>query len=141
MRLRITAALAVGLAAAMVPPPRRTLWSVPVARCRERGAASPSSDIVHWPPTVRMSRRLSTRTTSVGNRTDGSARRGAGDPRIPLTGPDSCPRVPSGTAMVDLAEPAHPTEVGQFATGANLGQTSGLYVLRTTDAAPARSLD
>jgi hypothetical protein len=64
----------------------------------------------------------------VGNRTDGSSRCGAGDPRIPVTGPDSCPHAMPGIAVVDVADPAHPATVGEFATefttGANLGQTS-----------------
>lgn len=64
----------------------------------------------------------------VGNRTDGSSRCGVGDPRIPVSGPDSCPHVLSGIAVVDVADPAHPTVVGEFATelttGPNRGQTS-----------------
>jgi hypothetical protein len=64
----------------------------------------------------------------VGNRTDGSSRCGVGDPRIPVTGLDSCPHVLPGIAVVDVADPANPTVVGEFATefttGASLGQTS-----------------
>src|SRR5262249_27988071 len=36
----------------------------------------------------------------VGNRTDGSNRCGAGDPRIPVSGPDSCPHAMPGIAVV-----------------------------------------
>ena len=64
----------------------------------------------------------------VGDRTDGSSRCGVGDSRIPIAGPDSCPHMLPGIAVVDVADPAHPTVAGQFATalttGANLGQTS-----------------
>jgi hypothetical protein len=64
----------------------------------------------------------------VGNRTDGSSRCGAGDPRIPVTGPDSCPHAMPGIAVVDVANPRHPRVAGEFATefttGPNLGQTS-----------------
>lgn len=45
-----------------------------------------------------------------------------------MTGPNSCPHVVPGVAVVDVADPANPTMVGEFATefttGANLGQTS-----------------
>jgi hypothetical protein len=64
----------------------------------------------------------------VGNRTDGSNRCGVGDPRIDTTGIDSCPHPHPGVMVVDVADPATPTVVGEFgqefATGANLGQTS-----------------
>ncbi len=64
----------------------------------------------------------------IGNRTDGSSRCGVGDPRIPVSGLDSCPHASPGIAVVDVADPANPTIVGEFATelttGVNLGQTS-----------------
>jgi hypothetical protein len=64
----------------------------------------------------------------VGNRTDGSSRCGAGDPRAAVTGIDSCPHPDPGVLVVDVADPADPTVVGQFGeefvTGANQGQTS-----------------
>jgi hypothetical protein len=64
----------------------------------------------------------------VGNRTDGSSRCGAGDPRIPTSGLDSCPHVLPGIAVVDVSDPSNPTVVGDFATelatGPNIGQTS-----------------
>ncbi|MFL5799909.1 MAG: LVIVD repeat-containing protein [Actinomycetota bacterium] len=64
----------------------------------------------------------------VGNRTDGSSRCGVGDPRIDTTGIDSCPHPDPGVLVVDVADPATPTVVGEFGTefvtGANLGQTS-----------------
>jgi len=64
----------------------------------------------------------------VGNRTDGSSRCGAGDPRIPVSGPDSCPHPNPGIQVVDTANPRRPRVVGEFATefaaGANVGQTS-----------------
>jgi hypothetical protein len=64
----------------------------------------------------------------VGNRTDGSSRCGSGDPRATTTGIDSCPHPHPGVQVLDVADPAHPTVVGEFgqefATGANLGQTS-----------------
>jgi hypothetical protein len=64
----------------------------------------------------------------VGNRTDGSSRCGVGDPRIPVSGPDSCPHVSPGIQVVDTVNPVRPRMVGEFgvefATGANLGQTS-----------------
>ncbi len=63
----------------------------------------------------------------VGNRTDGSSRCGVGDPRGDVD-PDSCPHPHPGVQVVDVADPAHPTVVGEFgeefATGANQGQTS-----------------
>src|SRR5262245_44267200 len=63
----------------------------------------------------------------VGNRTDGSSRCGAGDPRA-SAGADSCPHPHPGIQVVDVANPAAPTVVGEFgaefATGANQGQTS-----------------
>jgi hypothetical protein len=64
----------------------------------------------------------------VGNRTDGSSRCGVGDPRIGTTGIDSCPHPHPGVLVVDVADPANPTVVGEFGqefvTGANIGQTS-----------------
>jgi len=64
----------------------------------------------------------------IGSRTDGSSRCGAGDPRIPVSGVNSCPHVHPGIMVVDVADPAHPVVAGefgaQFATGANIGQTS-----------------
>jgi hypothetical protein len=64
----------------------------------------------------------------VGNRTDGSSRCGVGDPRAQSTGPDSCPHPHPGILVVDVANPANPTVVGEFGTefasGANAGQTS-----------------
>lgn len=64
----------------------------------------------------------------VGSRTDGSSRCGVGDPRIPVSGPDSCPHVAPGVQVVDTLNPFRPRVVGEFgaefATGANLGQTS-----------------
>src|SRR5262245_23240939 len=59
----------------------------------------------------------------VGNRTDGSSRCGVGDPRIPVSGLDSCPHVTPGIQVVDAVNPFRPTVVGEFgtefATGAN----------------------
>ena len=64
----------------------------------------------------------------VGNRTDGSSRCGLGDPRRTTTGIDSCPHPHPGILVVDVANPAAPTVVGEFGeefvTGANQGQTS-----------------
>ena len=64
----------------------------------------------------------------VGNRTDGSSRCGAGDPRATTTGPDSCAHPHPGVLVVDISKPAQPTVVGEFGeefvTGANVGQTS-----------------
>jgi hypothetical protein len=64
----------------------------------------------------------------VGNRTDGSSRCGIGDPRRETTGIDSCPHPHPGVLVVDVANPANPTVVGEFAneftTGANVGQTA-----------------
>jgi hypothetical protein len=63
----------------------------------------------------------------VGNRTDGSSRCGVGDPRGAVD-PDSCPHPHPGILVLDTAQPANPTVVGEFGqeftTGANLGQTS-----------------
>src|SRR6266498_3988225 len=71
----------------------------------------------------------------IGNRTDGS--NSCGDfnatgpvaPVLPPTNPDgTCPHVHPGILVVDAANPANPTVVGEFgnefATGANVGQTS-----------------
>jgi hypothetical protein len=64
----------------------------------------------------------------VGNRTDGSSRCGVGDPRGDTTGPDSCPHPHPGVLAVDVANPATPHVVGEFATefttGGNVGQTA-----------------
>ncbi len=64
----------------------------------------------------------------VGSRTDGSSRCGVGDPRRDTTGIDSCPHPNPGVLVVDVADPASPTVVGEFGqefvTGANEGQTS-----------------
>jgi hypothetical protein len=64
----------------------------------------------------------------IGNRTDGSSRCGVGDPRRDSTGIDSCPHPHPGILVVDIADPANPTVVGEFAneftTGINVGQTS-----------------
>jgi hypothetical protein len=64
----------------------------------------------------------------VGNRTDGSTRCGVGDPRAGTTGVDSCPHPHPGVLVVDVADPASPTVVGEFGeefvTGPNQGQTS-----------------
>jgi hypothetical protein len=64
----------------------------------------------------------------VGNRTDGSSRCGIGDPRRDTTGLDSCVHPHPGVLVVDVADPANPTVVGEFGeefvTGANEGQTS-----------------
>ena len=64
----------------------------------------------------------------VGNRTDGSSRCGTGDPRIPVSGMNSCPHLRPGIMVVDVADPARPVVAGefgaQFVTGANVGQTS-----------------
>jgi hypothetical protein len=64
----------------------------------------------------------------VGNRTDGSSHCGVGDPRIPVSGPESCPHVTPGIQVVDTRNPFRPRVVGEFGTefasGANLGQTS-----------------
>src|SRR5918992_5605644 len=63
----------------------------------------------------------------IGNRTDGSSRCGAGDPRGAVD-PDSCPHPHPGILVVDTANPASPTVVGEFGeefvTGPNQGQTS-----------------
>jgi hypothetical protein len=50
----------------------------------------------------------------VGNRTDGSSRCGDGDPRIPVSGPDSCPHPHPGVVVVDASDPAHPAVVGEI---------------------------
>jgi len=50
----------------------------------------------------------------VGNRTDGSSRCGDGDPRASATGPDSCPHPHPGILAVDVADPAHPSVVGEI---------------------------
>jgi len=64
----------------------------------------------------------------VGNRTDGSSRCGMGDPRIPVSGANSCPHQHPGITVVDVADPARPVVAGefgaQFVTGTNVGQTS-----------------
>jgi hypothetical protein len=64
----------------------------------------------------------------VGNRTDGSSRCGAGDPRASTSGVDSCPHPDPGVLVVDVADPAAPTVVGrfgeEFVSGPNQGQTS-----------------
>jgi hypothetical protein len=64
----------------------------------------------------------------VGNRTDGSSRCGAGDPRAATSGIDSCPHPNPGVLVVDVGKPAAPEVVGEFGeefvTGANQGQTS-----------------
>lgn len=64
----------------------------------------------------------------IGNRTDGSSRCGIGDPQRVTTGLDSCPHVHPGILVVDIADPANPTVVGEFGTefvtGANVGQTA-----------------
>jgi hypothetical protein len=64
----------------------------------------------------------------VGNRTDGSSRCGIGDPRRDTVGLDSCPHPNPGVLVVDVADPANPTVVGEFGqefvTDANEGQTS-----------------
>jgi hypothetical protein len=64
----------------------------------------------------------------IGNRTDGSSRCGIGDPRRDTLGLGACPRPHPGILVVDVADPASPRVVGEFgtefATGANLGQTS-----------------
>ncbi len=63
----------------------------------------------------------------VGNRTDGSSRCGVGDPRG-TENIDSCPHPHPGIQIVDVANPANPTVVGEFGeefvTDANQGQTS-----------------
>jgi hypothetical protein len=63
----------------------------------------------------------------VGNRTDGSSRCGIGDPRRDVD-IDSCPHPHPGILIVNVADPASPTVVGEFgeefATGVNQGQTS-----------------
>jgi hypothetical protein len=63
----------------------------------------------------------------IGNRTDGSSRCGVGDPRG-ATDPDACPHPHPGILVVDTADPASPTVVGEFGeefvTGPNQGQTS-----------------
>jgi hypothetical protein len=50
----------------------------------------------------------------VGNRTDGSTRCGFGDPRRTTTGLDSCPHPNAGILIVDVADPANPTVVGEI---------------------------
>src|SRR5438876_614239 len=71
----------------------------------------------------------------VGNRSDGSNSCGDADPGpgvVPVltpTNPDgTCTHVHPGILVVDVANPASPTVVGEFgnefATGANVGQTS-----------------
>ena len=63
----------------------------------------------------------------VGNRTDGSSRCGVGDPRR-AENIDSCPHPHPGIQIVDVANPASPTTVGEFGqefvTDTNQGQTS-----------------
>src|SRR5262249_13207756 len=71
----------------------------------------------------------------IGNRTDGSdscgdlASTGPVVPVLPPTSPDgTCPHVHPGILVVDVANPAAPTVVGEFGTelvtGTNIGQTS-----------------
>lgn len=64
----------------------------------------------------------------VGNRTDGSSRCGAGDPRADANGVDSCPHPHPGILVLDTANPSTPTVLGEFgqefASGENAGQTS-----------------
>lgn len=67
----------------------------------------------------------------VGNRTDGSSRCGIGDPRRtdPNFGLDSCPHVHPGILILDIANPAQPTIVGEIpaplnASGQPVGVTS-----------------
>jgi hypothetical protein len=50
----------------------------------------------------------------IGNRTDGSTRCGFGDPRRETTGIDSCPHPHPGILVVDVANPANPTVVGEI---------------------------
>jgi len=59
----------------------------------------------------------------VGNRTDGSSTCGAGDPRGPGT---TCPHPHPGVQIVDVADPAHPTVVGEIGPPyeGNVGITS-----------------
>src|SRR6266511_3679955 len=49
----------------------------------------------------------------VGNRTDGSSRCGAGDPRG-ATNPDSCPHPHPGILNLDIAHPSSPSVVGEI---------------------------
>jgi hypothetical protein len=49
----------------------------------------------------------------VGNRTDGSSRCGAGDPRGEQ-GADTCPHVNPGILTVDVSDPAHPSVAGEI---------------------------
>src|SRR6266852_8545294 len=50
----------------------------------------------------------------VGNRTDGSSRCGIGDPRRTTTGLNSCPHPHPGILILDIANPATPTIVGEI---------------------------
>jgi hypothetical protein len=129
MRLRITAALAVLFVVAMVSPAEADVVVGPGGQVP--GTASNFSLVGQNPLANRgmnAAPAVYQHFVYVGNRTDGSTRCGVGDPRIADGGLDSCPHVLPGIAVVDVADPAQPTTVGEFATefttGANLGQTS-----------------
>jgi hypothetical protein len=129
MKLRITAALVLLSALVMAPPAEADVVVGPGGQTP--GTASNFTLIGHTSLADRgmnAAPAFYDHFVYVGNRTDGSSRCGAGDPRIPVTGPDSCPHVLPGVAVVDVADPASPTVVGEFATefttGANVGQTA-----------------
>jgi len=129
MRLRIMAALAVLLSIGTVPAAQADIGLGPGGQTP--GTAKNFTLVGHTPLAGRgmnAAPAMYNHFIYVGNRTDGSNRCGVGDPRIPVTGPNSCPHVLPGIAVVDVADPVHPTVVGEFAieftTGANVGQTS-----------------
>ena len=60
----------------------------------------------------------------IGNRTDGSSRCGAGDPRG-VANPDGCPHVRPGILIVDATNPSNPTVAGEIPASAAVPNAVG----------------
>ena len=60
----------------------------------------------------------------VGNRTDGSSRCGAGDPRAAVD-VNSCPHVHPGILILDATDPSNPTVVGEIPASAAVPNAAG----------------